>query len=71
MKRIVGAYAKPAPIAYAIPCDTNKCVVVVENDPATSARHMMRKPTGLAYRLSFGLAMSKPNTPGEKMYIMP
>lgn len=67
MKRMVGAYARLAPTAYPIPCESKRWVVLVANELRARETHMIRKPSGVAHRFSRGTASSSAKTKGARM----
>lgn len=71
MKRMVGEYARLAPMAYAIPCEIRRCVVFVAKELNARAVHMIRNPRGVAHSFSRGTASRSAKTNGERIYIIP
>jgi hypothetical protein len=67
INKMSGAYAKLAPMAYAIPCVTNNWVVVFANEEPNNAGTMTQSPKAEEYRFKRGKPNSKPNTNGDRI----
>lgn len=67
INKINGAYAKLAPIPYAIPWVTSNWVVVFANDEPNNAGTMTQSPKADEYRFNFGKPNNRPKTSGDRM----